>query len=169
MSSIIKNLLKPLPVEQRVTAQAVRPLYHSRVLDTMFGNTLRICQESIKKGTRPSWTFLSYVQAQGSAGSEHVRLARAVPRNDPLRPFSKDARLETVWVLLAYLAELGPVEAPITAAAPFVCGDRVHIAYWGETEKGVGYRLHIIREDTPHQALRALIDSSLLLISEPAE
>ena len=165
MDPTIKKLFqKPLPVEQRVVGQVIRPLYHSEELQPIFHGKFRVCKESLKRSSQPKWEPWPTLDVLAEPKQIPKRLVTALPKNDPLRPLTKEWLLESPWTLLAYLLALGPVEAPIAAVLPLPTGRRRYIAYWGVTEP-VGYRFHMIREQTPHQSLCDLVNSALLLVS----
>lgn len=171
MDDFIKALLKPMPVEQRVSGQILRPLHDSGVLDAFCAGKLKIERELQKRSLVVSgwevWRELRAVQGV-ELDSSHM-LVSAIPRNDPSRPLPKSTRLASVWILMAYLYEQGLVKVPIAATAPFRLCNELYIAYWGVMEgfEAWGSRLYLIREQSKHEAIARTLTDAFLLVSEP--
>ena len=168
MSSLITKLLKPLPVEQRVVPQQLHPLFNSRACKTFIGTGFRISREMRMPSGELRWDNYGPADDLRLPSRGHIiprqRVVTALPRNDPNRPIPKNAKIESVWTLLAYLCELGPVEAPIVACSPVWVKKDNYIAYWGPNEY-LGQRLWLIRHKTPHRPLQRLVDNALELVS----
>ena len=151
--------------------QVVSPLYNSQVADALVSGGMPILIEVSSSRDACAWHPLTNLRPdEPMACPTKERLVKTV-RSDGLRWLAPPgAELETVWMLLGYLIEAGPLPVPICAPKPVTLGEIRYIACWGRVGGPYpDWGLRLIRHDTHFPENYARFQSAQVLVSEPID
>lgn len=151
--------------------QVVSPLYNSRVADELVSGGVPILMEISSSRGECAWHPLANLRPdEPMVCPTKERLVKTV-RSDGVRWLAPPgAELESVWMLLGYLIEAGPLPVAICAPKPVILEKVRYIAFWGR----IGglypdWGLRLIRHDTHFPENYARFRRAQLLVSEPID
>jgi hypothetical protein len=164
-----QQVLNPLPMEQRMVPEIIKPITTSLQLERLFAKFAAF-REIERPPGQSYWEPQRITYKSGACGEAASWVSLCViPEEDARFSYlSAPFRLGKVCECMAYIAMLEMPAIEFSALYPFDWFDRQYVSFYGKLP-GKGYCLQFIDTSTRRRELKDKLARAQTLISAPVE